>query len=274
MGPLEAWIWTNTFGRLRALLLWIWTGTAIEALLRWLKTNNLRLLHWTSTSGPFATLARRFGPKNENRNPGNYALQLRWPQSQRCTGQAGHMSEPGLMSLQCYKNQMLANGWCHHQIEHLSRNTVYGVQTLSYLANLQRSTRLVDHARCLNHLTCVAYNTDSATYETRHIEPGCGCPSVPTPNAALDKIIRNGGVPLISIQESPNGDTPLTIEVSARTIMSKYIAVSHVWADGLGNPTSNALPLCQIKKLRLALSTLHKTFQNSERDKAVSIRRR
>ena len=33
----------------------------------------------------------------------------------------------------------------------------------------------------------------------------------------------------------------------------EYATISHVWADGLGNPTANALPACQVKRLRNVL---------------------
>ncbi len=29
-----------------------------------------------------------------------------------------------------------------------------------------------------------------------------------------------------------------------------YVAISHVWSDGLGNPNHNSLPFCQIKRLQ------------------------
>ena len=28
-------------------------------------------------------------------------------------------------------------------------------------------------------------------------------------------------------------------------MVHSYIAISHVWSDGLGNPNENSLPLCQ-----------------------------
>lgn len=197
-------------------------------------------------------------------DPGPHTSRLGRPVCHPCPtagDRLDHPDELGLKSLQEYRNQMLEKGWCHHQVEHLS--TVYDLRAFAYLASRQRSIRLVDHTTCLKHLTCVAYNTDPAAYETQHVESGCDCLSVATPAAALSKIIRRGEVPLISIHEPLNGHTGLEIRVSVRTRMSNYIAVSHVWADGLGNPIDNALPMCQIKKLKLAVTALHSAFKYS-----------
>lgn len=208
----------------------------------------------------------------DNLCPGPHTLQLGRPECRRCvttSDRLDFLNELGLKSLEEHRNQMLANGWCHHQVQHLS--TLTGPLAFSYLASRQCSTRLLDHTTCMKHLTCVAYNTDPAAYETRHIEPRCHCFDVATPTDELIKIIRGGGVPLISIEESLHDLTAPTIRVSARNRMSKYIAVSHVWADGLGNPSGNALPLCQIKKLKLAVTALHRTFKYSRDEPLVRL---
>ena len=38
----------------------------------------------------------------------------------------------------------------------------------------------------------------------------------------------------------------LSVDVVASRPESRYVALSHVWADGLGNPCANALPRCQL----------------------------
>ena len=35
-----------------------------------------------------------------------------------------------------------------------------------------------------------------------------------------------------------------------------YVALSHIWADGLGNPFKNSLPLCQLNRLQNAVKNL------------------
>ncbi|KAL2064426.1 hypothetical protein VTL71DRAFT_4920 [Oculimacula yallundae] len=59
-------------------------------------------------------------------------------------------------------------------------------------------------------------------------------------------ILRDGGIPGISCVDRKGdiGDFEI-VDVTGR----QYIAISHVWSHGLGNPNQNALPLCQIERL-------------------------
>ncbi|KAJ1332043.1 hypothetical protein MN608_05509 [Microdochium nivale] len=155
---------------------------------------------------------------------------------------------------------MLANGWCPRQIDHLSHK--HDAQTLSYLATLERSSLRttaagVDHARCSSDLPCTAHNSsDMSQYRTRHTERGRECSMVEMPREQLARVLESGGVPLIAIEGSDGADGACRLTVHARSIGIKYVAISHVWADGLGNPGGNALPLCQIRKLRGMLRDL------------------
>lgn len=166
------------------------------------------------------------------------------------------------LSRRC-EEHMLMNGWCHHQVNHLSR--VHSLQTLSYLGTLERSSqRLADHKHCVHHEACVAYNVDNASYKTRHVEIDCSCSMVLTPYSDLTKIIRDGWIPLISIESDNDTDATCELRVYPRTRKTKYIAVSYVWSDGLGNPEKNALPLCQIKRLKANLLALKNVFEDSD----------
>ncbi len=43
----------------------------------------------------------------------------------------------------------------------------------------------------------------------------------------------------------------------------KYVALSHVWADGLGNPRRNALPNCQVVRICNTVAELNRTLNES-----------
>ena len=161
----------------------------------------------------------------------------------------------GPADLQNLKDEMLAHGWCQHHINHLSRT--HDLKTFSYLATHGRPLRrLVDHKKCSQNPGCVAHNTDAATYRTRHVTPECDCTMIPTPSSRLIEIIRIGKIPLISLEDGVGTGATHRIQVDARSLRSKYIAVSHVWSDGLGNPNGNALPSCQISELKAFLTAL------------------
>lgn len=154
-------------------------------------------------------------------------------------------------------DELLAKGWCIHQLRHLDRICTSST-TFSYLLQLEKSSaRTVDHSVCREEPQCIAYNVDMRNYKSRHTEPDCACPMVEVPYKRLLKTINSKSVPLISIEEVDirGGGAPvdLALKVHTRTPESCYTAVSHVWADGLGNPKQNALPYCQLKSLQRRL---------------------
>jgi len=73
------------------------------------------------------------------------------------------------------------------------------------------------------------------------------CPFVHVDAQEVRKIIEEGGIPLVLIDTSSSGG--LDLRVRAAAARDRYIAISHVWSDGLGNPALNALPKCQLERL-------------------------
>ena len=65
----------------------------------------------------------------------------------------------------------------------------------------------------------------------------------------LVKIWTEGQIPLLQLSSDPatNDDVELVLQAASQADPTPYTAVSHVWADGLGNSRSNALPRCQLR---------------------------
>jgi hypothetical protein len=139
---------------------------------------------------------------------------------------------------------MLGNGWCPHQIDYLAK--IHGSKTFSSFAHLRR-LRLEDHQHCRDLPCCIVYNADMENYTTKHVTDGCTCSIVQVPYQMIIETLEKGEIPLVSLYDSGDG---LSLQVIKRRSATPYIAISHVWADGLGNPRENALPACQLKKLQ------------------------
>ncbi|KAH7112955.1 hypothetical protein B0J11DRAFT_542350 [Dendryphion nanum] len=156
---------------------------------------------------------------------------------------------------QHYINLMLDQGWCTHQVHYLAKK--YDFVTFSYLAELPLAPeRREDHATCSHYPSCVVYNVDMNNYTPAHRTPDCGCKSVSAPYDELTRIISERQVPLINIEQSEDPGR-MTLRLHARTMFTKYVSVSHVWADGLGNPAENALPACQLTYLAARLHDIY-----------------
>ena len=106
------------------------------------------------------------------------------------------------------------------------------------------------HANCTKY-TCVAYQINLAWYKTQHVDD-CHCNDLTLSASDLDDILRLGSIPLLRIFKDERLED-IKVEIVKSQPESRYVAISHVWADGLGNPQTNALPRCQLRRLRKLL---------------------
>lgn len=161
--------------------------------------------------------------------------------------------------------RMLQNGWCTHQVRALVQK--YDSKIFSGLSRLELAPeRRKDHSRCIGQPSCTAYNVDMSNYRTRHRTADCRCMSLGVPYDELTAIISTGHVPLVSIETGQDsGDIELRLHKRrlpsflSRLVstLSEYTAISHVWADGLGNPEENSLPACQLRNLKALFQDIY-----------------
>lgn len=160
----------------------------------------------------------------------------------------------GMWETACFheamRTQMLSTGWCpsdiQRSIERFSRGqTLYFVSRMSRFSLIERKHELCTPSRCLY------FQSDPGTYHRRHREPGCECEDLSA--TAKDALVRDvlgalesEALPLLQIKKSNAGLDSLSVEVIESSVKTPYIAISHVWADGLGNPVDNNLPKCQL----------------------------
>jgi hypothetical protein len=111
----------------------------------------------------------------------------------------------------------------------------------------------MDHSKC-SRRECLGSNINPNDYKQKHMPdcPGCD-PIGPDPEdivAMYDD--RPEGfplkfcIPVISVVDE--GET-LRWELLYSGQTSKWTAISHVWADGLGNHAGNTIPTCQLRNI-------------------------
>ena len=124
------------------------------------------------------------------------------------------------------------------------------------------------HSQC-SIKKCLAYQVEDSQYVTEHVLPGCPCHFVDAGNVysgralSTSKISRLAEmpkkVPAITYSDARLRIAPIipvktdiAKQVAAYAGGStKYVAFSHVWAQGRGNPYRNALPHCQLENLQV-----------------------
>ncbi|MCJ1266253.1 hypothetical protein MMC22_006136 [Lobaria immixta] len=143
------------------------------------------------------------------------------------------------------RSRMLESGKCPYWTEIYLRT--YSSAMINYLAATNFVNGYSNHESCSTE-QCIAHDIDKDRYATRHVNDSCSCDMTAPDIQKITSIIENDGVPLIRFKQLPSG--ALTLDVVPAHYGLHYTAISHVWSGGLGNPTSNALPQCQLKNIR------------------------
>lgn len=183
-----------------------------------------------------------------------YQAGRRWP----LKFSAGFFDEWKISPAKAIKYRMADLGWCPAQVTDLSRK--YSCTTLYYISGIRRESHF-SHTQCTLS-ACIAYNTNENCYVTQHTENcnDCICSLIEATSARVTSIIENYGIPLMSCLLSSDGKIQTGI-IRAEPGL-EYIAISHVWSGGLGNPTNNGLPECQVSQLMHRIRCLRGIMSN------------
>lgn len=157
------------------------------------------------------------------------------------------------------ESQMVAHGWCYSEVEKV-RKHLHELNAMHYVSRLRKFGPRRDHYRCHKQL-CVAFQIRMHEYQPAHVEQDCGCKLLSVDlNAMLSILEKRQSFPVLT------GKTAWSevykrdeVQVEAFEPAIPYVAISHVWADGLGNPTANTLPGCQVDRLISLVANLQNT---------------
>ncbi|PYI07807.1 hypothetical protein BO78DRAFT_428660 [Aspergillus sclerotiicarbonarius CBS 121057] len=148
-------------------------------------------------------------------------------------------------------------GWCPFDILPMIKQ--FNVSALMFMVNIMRPNPEQKHRminitnrkkaapsgkRLCSPLSCQHRQLSDDTYQTRHVDGCLGCEDIV---ADPTTILRRGTFPLIVAIDADSNDTEVLFVAAEQN--TPYIAISHVWSDGLGNLQRNALPKCQLLRL-------------------------
>jgi hypothetical protein len=153
------------------------------------------------------------------------------------------------------KKQMLGAGWCPCNVAR-AIHKFSSMQTLNLLSRIDRKEIRRDHQECTLEL-CTSYQINQDEYRTQHRQPDCNCDFISPDLEAIRDALEAEAWPLLNIVETGGELDGLHVEVVRSTPETPYIAISHVWADGLGNAEYNSLPKCQLSYIRERASNMN-----------------
>lgn len=157
-----------------------------------------------------------------------------------CNNQVGDPAYPCKSLIRDLRHR----GWCPSEISLIS---VYFDDTLRYYASqLARRRLTVAHSNC-SASKCLAFNVQSSEYKTQHMATCKSCADVIINENELKAILQRYQTPLVRIEVDETCDgSKVILNLEEQ---GAYVAISHVWSDGLGNNSQNSLPTCQLLRL-------------------------
>lgn len=162
--------------------------------------------------------------------------------------------------------QMLRGGYCPSEIQYV-RKLSFSIQTYHLLLSMDRTGPSAQHQLCTDE-KCRAQQINPKRYAAKHQRDGCQCDDLLVDVEEVTCILSRGVLPLLRLTLASQLSN-LSIDVVAATPTSKYVAISHVWADGLGNPYCNALPRCQLQHLYQIVRSLLENQTNNDPGEVV-----
>jgi hypothetical protein len=141
------------------------------------------------------------------------------------------------------EDRLLEAGWCPYWIKIFS--DTHSTPLIHYLTGMQVEAH--SGRKPCSTFECNGHNVDmeEGKYVSKHTDSACQCNFKGPDTKAMEPIIRRGGVPLVKLSKTPQGD--IELGVVELEYGKPFIAISHVWAGGLGNPLANTIPSCQLK---------------------------
>lgn len=144
------------------------------------------------------------------------------------------------------RSTMVRNGWCRSDLDHIFAGQ--DLLTVYYLSQIRRFPVLSSsHTQCTRE-ECFAINSPSKPpYHRSHTTDVCQCRDICVDTDRLCRIIEDGDIPLVYVE--PAGHGTFRLRLTRMGSLSEYVAISHVWSDGLGNPDANSLFQCELESL-------------------------
>ncbi|KAF0317140.1 hypothetical protein GQ607_015657 [Colletotrichum asianum] len=153
---------------------------------------------------------------------------------------------------------MKHGGWCDGELSRLP--THCNLSSRLFLAGIDRNGLGKDHGKCNAEVGCLAHQLDYKTYRTSH-RTGCSRKACPERGPSVPRIvaaIQKGGSAAVDASGVTNGQDPRVVQVGGiGGTQTRYVAISHVWSDGLGNPWSNRLCSCQLNHIQALVNGLY-----------------
>jgi hypothetical protein len=139
---------------------------------------------------------------------------------------------------------LIQKGWCQSSVLKMAHQ--FNTSGLLFLSHMRPSIQWKEHTEC-SRVTCKHLQMQDTTYETKHADGCQGCVEVFVDVTEVADALESGTFPVI-LPFDENDESP-SARITPWFPDLAFVAISHVWSDGLGNVHANSLPRCQMMRL-------------------------
>ncbi|RYP49029.1 hypothetical protein DL768_005169 [Monosporascus sp. mg162] len=153
------------------------------------------------------------------------------------------------------EERLRRNGWCVSDMPFFPESPIRASISADYFFGGMVCPRPRDHSMSAAGCTtaiCAEYLkvVDPKTYTQAHVSAGCTCKPMRIPDTSV-KLVTSNLIPVVTWDGTK-------LDVSMGSSQNPYVALSHVWSDGLGNDgKTNSLPRCWLSRLQFLVNDLY-----------------
>lgn len=155
--------------------------------------------------------------------------------------------------------EALEAGWCPTAYEYLRHDV--NLSTLRFAMRQgptdQRNHRIAGCSRA----RCAYTMVNPQNYTAKHFPSDCACGTYVGPDLnQIQGLLAENLIPVVNLAVDADGKSKLVVKSGSSV---EYVAVSHVWADGLGSNPETGLPICQLRRLMSLRDSLQRREEDS-----------
>lgn len=156
-------------------------------------------------------------------------------------------------ALEIRRQSLKTLGWCPFQIKFLEDTVNHS--TMDWVVATRLEQDPVGHETC-TETSCARNNIDNNTYEQAHVCEEAQCQKLKPSLSEVRAILERDEIPVVRLEKEGNMDR-LAVTAISKTNPEQFVAISHVWADGLGGKTEKGLNKCQVQRVSALCSNVH-----------------
>lgn len=148
------------------------------------------------------------------------------------------------------KRRATDRGWCPAVFEKMNNFARLPASLLEYMSVTPCfKVAQTHHQDCQDR--CEEYNVENPQeYQARHRLEGCACLNVRFDVQHVDNALKASAIAVVDTDELLRSNSDHCVIQWKPTSLTRFVAFSHVWSDGLGSDTERGLPACQVRYLR------------------------